>query len=374
MAEEVKTAVFFLGAQTPQGFISLFQRAAPRQGGWEQFILKGGPGTGKSTALQRLLTRLLQQGFVTQEIRCAGDPGQLDALVLPREKILVADGTPPHVMEPELPGVLGRVFCMDEGLDAGLLRRRREEIVQLAEEKALCRERCGRFLTAAGSLIHDVSAVAAECIAEEKLERFAQRFAREHFLRERRPGAGEEQMRFLSAVTPEGITGWWGAVKNLCPTVWVLEDAYGAVSRRLLGRLRELALEYAEPVVSCCCPLMPGEKMDHLLFPRIGLALLTSGRFHPLVMERARGLHAERFLEMGPLRMRQKKLGFHVKAARRLIEEAGRQQALALRFHQEIESFYAMAADRSAADRQTGQLAAEVEELALYRREKALRP
>ncbi len=359
MGRQAALASFFLGAETPGGYLSFFSQDAWKMQNWERVVIKGGPEAGEM--LEKLEERLRENGTVFFRVPCAEDPERSDGVILPGEKVLVLNGAPPRGIDPELPGVSERVICLEECRRKEELYAAREEIFALAEERRLCRERCGRFLSAAGALIRDVSAVAMEDIDREKLERFALKYAAEHFKKSVPECSGTDYSCFLSAVTPDGVTGYWREAKGLCPKVWILEDAYGAVSRQLLARLRELALKSGEDVISCYCPLTPCEKLDHLLFPRLGTALFTSGRFHRLEIEGVRRIHAERFLSMDHIRTHQKKLGFHVKAARQLIAEAGRQQARALELEKGIFALYRAATDPERLEKQTEELLRTVE-------------
>ncbi|WP_312644245.1 hypothetical protein [Hydrogenoanaerobacterium sp.] len=98
--ENGKYAVdFFLGANTPQGFVSRFDQLADPADGWRKFILKGGPGTGKSGLMKRLAAELSHRCNHLELIHCASDINSLDAVIVPDIKASIADGTAPHERE-----------------------------------------------------------------------------------------------------------------------------------------------------------------------------------------------------------------------------------------------------------------------------------
>ena len=78
MENNRKPLHFFLGANTPQGFVSRFDQLANPAEGWREFVLKGGPGTGKSSLMRKVAEHT------------AGRCG-------PEIKTSIADGTSPHV-------------------------------------------------------------------------------------------------------------------------------------------------------------------------------------------------------------------------------------------------------------------------------------
>ncbi|MBQ6568806.1 MAG: hypothetical protein IJL87_00965 [Clostridia bacterium] len=88
----------FLGANSPCGFVSQFEKAYDPEDGWRVYILKGGPGTGKSSLMKRLAGAAADLKKNCHLAYCSADPGSADAVILPDDKIMVADGTAPQAM------------------------------------------------------------------------------------------------------------------------------------------------------------------------------------------------------------------------------------------------------------------------------------
>ena len=91
---------YFLGANAPTGFYSLYDQLLPPDQARAVYILKGGPGCGKSTLMRRVAGWAEEAGLETEYILCSGDPDSLDALVLPALGAALVDGTAPHGMAP----------------------------------------------------------------------------------------------------------------------------------------------------------------------------------------------------------------------------------------------------------------------------------
>ena len=51
---ETAPICFFLGANSPQGFVSRFDQLDCGDPQWHTFIIKGGPGCGKSSFMRRI--------------------------------------------------------------------------------------------------------------------------------------------------------------------------------------------------------------------------------------------------------------------------------------------------------------------------------
>ena len=73
---------FFLGATTPAGFKGYFEPLR-HEPGMQMYLIKSGPGCGKSTLMKRLARAAEQRGELTQRIHCASDPDSLDGVILP---------------------------------------------------------------------------------------------------------------------------------------------------------------------------------------------------------------------------------------------------------------------------------------------------
>ncbi len=94
---------FFLGATTPAGFKGYFEPLR-HEPGMQMYLIKSGPGCGKSTLMKRLARAAEQRGELTQRIHCASDPDSLDGVILPGQHRAIVDATAPHVVEPDAPG------------------------------------------------------------------------------------------------------------------------------------------------------------------------------------------------------------------------------------------------------------------------------
>ena len=68
---------FFLGTTTPAGFKGYFEPLR-REPGMQMYLIKSGPGCGKSTLMKHLAQAAEQQGQRIEKIHCASDPDSLD--------------------------------------------------------------------------------------------------------------------------------------------------------------------------------------------------------------------------------------------------------------------------------------------------------
>ena len=348
---------FFLGSPSPSGFAGLFGPLVQDAGG-SVTLLKGTPGCGKSTLLERLAAALEAQGEQVERVRCAGDPDSLDAVVCRARQVCAADATAPHALEPECPVAGENVLSLYSALDRGALRAQHAEIAALYRRSRTLNERAARYITAAGSLLLDTQRTAQCCTDAAKTRALAKALSRRYLPVAAGP-AGEE-VRFLSALTPRGVVCLAPVtVPALADTVVVVDDALGYAGKLLLGALREEALAKGHRVLSCCCPMSPNDKLEHLFVPALRLAFVTSNSWHPLSFAGQRTIHCTRFYAGEALALRTNRLRFNRNAAQELLAQSAALLAEAAECHRALEGYYTHAMDFARLDAAYAQLAAE---------------
>ena len=103
MLENVCTGVvpeFFAAANSGRGFVSFYGEIFNTDKIKRRFLIKGGPGTGKSTLMRRIAESACRKGEQVCLYRCSSDPSSLDGVIINGE-VAVIDSTAPHTVEPE---------------------------------------------------------------------------------------------------------------------------------------------------------------------------------------------------------------------------------------------------------------------------------
>ncbi|MBP0963244.1 MAG: hypothetical protein J6Q99_03000, partial [Oscillospiraceae bacterium] len=177
MAEKTEALHYFLGANTPQGFVSRYDQLGNAEEGWRCYVIKGGPGSGKSTLMKKLAKAMAKREPDMELIHCSSDHNSLDGIILPRCRVAVADGTPPHTIEPKFPGAYEVTVPLFGCWQDDLLEQNRSEIIALSRSIGSTHEYCVRFLSAAGSLLGDTYRMALEVTDKAKILRYAAAFA-----------------------------------------------------------------------------------------------------------------------------------------------------------------------------------------------------
>ena len=133
------TNIYFGAANGFEGFRSNFKEIFNHKEYNKLYVLKGGPGTGKSTLMKKIAKRFSDNDKCkTTVILCSSDPRSLDGLILECDdkRIGIVDGTAPHVVEAQFPGAIEEIINLADGFDYNALASRKEEILALGESKS----------------------------------------------------------------------------------------------------------------------------------------------------------------------------------------------------------------------------------------------
>ena len=352
----------FLGVNSPQGFISRFDRLAGIEDGWRTLIIKGGPGGGKSTLIKRIYEAFAGRFRDIEIIHCSSDVESVDALIIAPLRVTIVDGAPPHAIEAKYPGAVESIVNISSCWDEDKLYANRERVIELTGVYSTRHEHVCRFLNAAAILSNDTYRIALSTLDKNKLGAYLSRLsARE--LKPRRDTPGKEKIRFLSAVTDKGIHTFVESAKLYCSKIYLISDDHGAVSRMMLHKLRGSALAAGYDVITSCCPLGPFDKIEHLLIPELSLGFMTSNRVHDLNLqiEPYRVVNSKRFMDLAKLKESKKRIAFNNRAEYQMITQAAQLMGEAKKLHDELEALYIAATDFSKIDVLTREIIARIE-------------
>lgn len=138
----------FPGNNSAAGFYSYY-RSGLKAMDWI-YILKGGPGTGKSTFMRHLAASFRDRGFNVELWQCSSDDDSLDGLLIPALKTAIIDGTAPHAMDPVYPGVREVILNFGDHWRNGALVKDGAAIIALTDRIKDAFDRAYGHLKAAG--------------------------------------------------------------------------------------------------------------------------------------------------------------------------------------------------------------------------------
>ena len=149
---------FFGAANGYSGFRSYFKNIFDPNTYNAIYVLKGGPGTGKSSFMKRLLTDLEQKVDECEAIYCSSDPNSLDGVILRKdnESVAVIDGTAPHASDPIFPGAVDRIINLGDHWNENILKHNCDSIKSTANLKTEAYKHAYDYLNIAGAITEKV--------------------------------------------------------------------------------------------------------------------------------------------------------------------------------------------------------------------------
>ncbi len=340
------SASFFLGANTPKGFYSLFNELYDYNNDWNMYIIKGGPGTGKSSIMKRVAKEAEKYNYTVERIPCSSDPLSLDGIIIPELKVSVADGTSPHIINPVYPGVCEHIVNLETCWDKNKLKNNSTKIKRTTNQNSEYHKQSIKYLKSSAIINNEIKTITDKYFKRDKAKRFAERFC-ENNLTESESDTGMCKKRFLSAVTPIGITIQYDSLFNMCDKIISITDNTSLIS----GYINELINNNADKKgidrILCMCPLNPDEKIEHIIFPYLKLGIFTSNTYHPMIKKNGRTIHSDRFINETLACDYKNKISFLNKTKLEMTGEAIRCLEKAKATHDILESYYISSMDFS---------------------------
>lgn len=329
-----------ISANSPDGFYSFFESLINTAD--KVYILKGGPGTGKSTFLKGIAAAAREKGYHTELIHCSSDPHSLDGVRIEELNTVFADGTPPHTLEPPFPGASGSIINLGDFWDTVKLTANRDEIILLNRKISSMFDRTYRFIGAAAKLHSDLFYTVLECTDVEKINNYAEKIV--HKLLKKKNTPAKLTKRFLGGYSPEGFIFYPETILNNCDDITIISDEYG-LSTLVLEKIRDLALKYGYDVTAFYSPLDPNKSIEHLIIPEIKAGFLTSNMYHYYKTKPYSRIRIERFIDKDKLKNRKARISFIKKAKYEILCEAINCLKTSKSLHDELEVYYKSSMD-----------------------------
>ncbi|NMA14977.1 MAG: hypothetical protein GX930_07065, partial [Clostridia bacterium] len=255
------------GGNTAQGFYSFYRSGL--QGMEHVFILKGGPGTGKSTLMRKIGLAMLDRGFDVEFWQCSSDNDSLDGVLIPALKAAVIDGTAPHIVDPRYPGVVDQIVNLGDCWKEEVLQAQGEEIKDLADRISNCFSTAYTYLKAAKGVHDDWEAINSAALDTKMADRVAEELVEEIF-QDNKPVV---RHLFASAITPKGMMNYIDNITGDCQARYIIKGRPGTGKSTLTKKVMQAAIDRGLNIDVYHCSLDP-DSIDMLVIPILGVAVI----------------------------------------------------------------------------------------------------
>jgi len=264
----------FPGNNTCEGFYSFYHNMINFPAD-RVFILKGGPGVGKSTLMKKIGSVLVRRGYDLEYHYCSSDNESLDGLVIPVLRMAILDGTSPHIVDPKSPGAVEAIVNLGDFCDEPYLRQRKERIIELSKQKAKMFSLAYSHLKEAKLVQDELESYQQEAldivgvrkllflIRESVFSNIAPQFMKQAKVRR----------LFASANTAAGYVNYFDSILEEARKLYLLRGEIGTGKE---GFLKAIYHEGVNRGLDCevyHCPFQP-QRIELLFFPQIAVGFL----------------------------------------------------------------------------------------------------
>lgn len=226
----------FASSHTSQGFYTFIPELI--KGLDKVIILKGAPGTGKSTFIRLVGETMLEQGLEVEFWVSALDAITPDGVYLPQLSIAVINGSLPESIDPHYAGIREQLINLGEYWDLEAIEAHRAEIINLVDQMEISQQQVYKHLKEAGRVKADIRQINAQNLSMEKLGFVTQQLASE--ILESRSG---EKHYFAGALTIDGLVDYVHELSNACQKRYIFKGPAGSGKSMVIGELARQARE-----------------------------------------------------------------------------------------------------------------------------------
>jgi len=264
-----KVRYVLTSSNTSQGFRTFLPELL--QGVAKVFVLKGAPGTGKSTFIRLLGEAFSDQGYEVEFWVSAADPVSPEGVLIPQLRAAVVNGSLSSPIDPCYPGVTGDIIYLGDYWNKNLLQDYGPEIVNMYDQQEQHRQQATLVLKRAAEIRDNIKKKAAAYLNLEKLHDLVGQLAGE--ILDTGPA---EKHYFASAVTAEGMINYIDEISSSCQKRYVFKGPAGSGKSSALmelanrARIKGYSLEYYH------CGLEV-ENIQMIIIRNLQIALIDAG-------------------------------------------------------------------------------------------------
>ncbi len=226
---------YFAGGNTSQGFYSLF--ASNLESLERLFILKGGPGTGKSYLITKIGNAWKEKGYALEYMYCSSDKDSVDGVIIPDLKVGIVDGTKPHVIEPKYPGIIDDYVDLGAAWDASKLRKHKDDILSLTDQVSAAFQAAYKAFGEALIPYEKRKARVSKTLNVDKVKVLTERLVKTLFHDKGQVSLPTIKHRFHGALTPTGPCSFMEELIKPIGKRYFLQGRPGTGKSTLLRRL-----------------------------------------------------------------------------------------------------------------------------------------
>ncbi len=235
---------YFASANGENGFKSYFGEIFNSEDFTRIFILKGGPGTGKSSIIKKICNFAKNENLYFEAFRCSSDPNSLDGVIINKDEISIAvlDGTAPHQRDANIPGAVDELINLGAAWDKEMLIKKRKSIEKINREKNKAYHKAYEYLRFSSVFSKNIKAELERVFDYQKAEDECKKIIKELSPLKK----GKAQTRLISSFSKNGYNTLQ-SLRNITKHYYTIFGKYGSekvMLTMLVNMLETLRIEF----------------------------------------------------------------------------------------------------------------------------------
>ncbi|MBP3887810.1 MAG: PRK06851 family protein [Cellulosilyticum sp.] len=359
MSELIKH--YFACGNTAKGFQNFFVSNLKNLD--KIYILKGGPGTGKSSLMKKVGKTMVDRGVPVEYIHCSSDPNSLDGVIIRQIGTAIVDGTAPHVIEPTAPGAIEEYINLGIAWDVDLLATHKKEILYLQSEISSCYPKAYDCF-ARGLKIHDEwEKIYIDHMDFKKANLFTQQVIQTLLTNTHFDKTSVVMHRFFGGSSPQGFVDYVEGLTDKMKTRYFIKGRPGSGKSTMLKKILASAQTRGIDTEVYHCSFDP-DSLDMLIMPELEICIFDSTAPHEYYPTRPNDIILDMYKELITPNTDEDyadELSDIVKRYKSCISEGTSHLAYAKFLHDDLEKYYISATDFTVIDAMTTELIKKIE-------------
>ena len=274
---------YFACANSALGFVSFFEDNI--KGLDRLYILKGGPGTGKSTLMKKIGNEWYQRGFDVEYIHCSSDSSSIDGAIIPALGIGIVDGTAPHITEPQAPGAIEEYVNLGIAWDSKKLSVHKDEILDIKSKISSCFENAYQQFKEALSIHDEWEEIYLDNINFGKLNEITDTIIDSFFKHKSVNRQSVVKNRFFGGFSPKGSVDFVMDLTRDIGKRYFIKGRPGSGKSTMLKKIARAAQEKGFDTEIYHCGFDPNS-LDMVILRELDIAIFDSTAPHEYFPER----------------------------------------------------------------------------------------
>lgn len=331
----------FTAANTEKGFYSYFDELVHDDSLSRVYLIKGGPGSGKSTFMKKIAEKYEEDSMTVERIHCSSDPGSLDGVKIYDKNIVIIDATAPHAYDMSVPGAYESLIDLSKFWNENKLAKDRTEIKRLFTEISAAYKPVYHLLKAAGAVESWLGMHLDSHTDYEKMSLQIKKIIKQNAIC---PISSKPKIsnRLLSAFGADGVITYSDTTETLCNEYIVIEDP-SDIAGTFLSKTALCFNKLGYDTLLIHSPLCPDRRLEQVIIPQLRLGFIAMGHIYSPQINTdkiIKTINSKTFIDRAFYSENKNKITFARKLMRELTEKAGQEVSKIKEKHDLLESYY----------------------------------